>query len=132
MEESLKTTLQLFFSMSIKVYVIQQAPVHSSPSFGTIDIFRNLFNKGQLTNANIRKASCSRQEYIEQQAGVESIFAKFNTTRGLTFIYIDDVICDAEFCSVGVGDQPFFADNFHMTTVGVLRLKNRIQKYLAY
>jgi hypothetical protein len=118
--------------MGLKVYVIQQGPVHNIPSYAVQNIYKTLLQKGQLTNANLRKASLSRKDYVKQQTEVEKMFSPFKGIRGLTFINIGDLICDAEACSVGTVEQPFFADRVHMTPVGASRLKSRMQKYISY
>jgi hypothetical protein len=92
--------------------VIQQAPLHKTDNI--LNIYKILFDRGQLTNANLNTASISRQDYIKQQAKVEELFAKFKQIRGLTFIYIDDVICNDEVCPIGTGEHPFVADALHM------------------
>jgi hypothetical protein len=127
-----ENTIQVYFSMKVKVYVIQEGPVHNIPSYHSIDIYKNLFDRGQLTDANLKKSSCSRKDYIKQQAKYEQFFSKYKEIRGLTFIHIDDVVCDEELCQIGTGEQPFYSDVYHMTSFGVLRLKDRLKKFISF
>jgi hypothetical protein len=130
--DSLETTIQVYFSMNVKVYVIQQTPYQFLVPGNSNQIYKLLFDKGQLTDAKLRNVSCTRREYSKMQTGVEQLFSKFKEIRGLTFIYIEDIICDAEVCPVGTGKEPYFVDPAHMTPPGAHRLKARFQKYLSY
>ncbi len=118
--------------MKVNLYVIQQGPIHNIPSTFAINIYKNLFARGELTGENLRNLSCSRKEYTKQQARFEQFFATFKEIRGLTFIYVDDVVCDEEVCPLDTGERPYFADNYHLSLFGAARLKARFQKYLSY
>jgi hypothetical protein len=125
-------TLRVFTSMNVRVYVIQQGPLHSIPSNSVYTVYKIMFGAGKLTNQNLRSVSCTREQYAKQQAGVERFFAKFNATRGFTVIYIDDLICEPDVCLMGTGERPFFTDPVHLTPFASARLKPRLQKYLSY
>jgi hypothetical protein len=127
-----ESTIQLYLSMKVRLYVIQESPSQMIPSYKAINLYKSLLDKGQLTSAHLRRVSCSRYNYVKQQVELEKVFSKFKEIRGLTFINVDDVICDAEVCPVGTGEQPYFADSDHMTPFGASRLKARFQKYLSY
>ncbi len=123
-------TLKFYLSMNLRVYVIQQAPINNIPSQRVINVYKSLLDSDRLTNANLNAASVSRKDYIRQQARWEEFFSKFKKIRGMDYIYIEDVICDADVCSICTGGQQYFADNKHMTIIGALRLKTRFQKYI--
>jgi hypothetical protein len=55
----LNYTLKILTDLKLKVYIVQQVP--EQPIRGP-QLYQNLFNKGQLSNENLRKNSLSREE----------------------------------------------------------------------
>jgi hypothetical protein len=132
--EHFEYNLKFFASIGLKVFIIQQGPLHNIPSYSVVNIYKRLLELGELSDAGLRNASLSRVAYVKQQAGVEKVFDAFvNQNRSsLEFIKIDNDICDEEVCAMGTVEQPFYADRVHMTPCGVRRLKSTFQKFVTY
>jgi hypothetical protein len=124
-------TLNMYKSINVHVYVVQQPPAQA---IGVVikDFYKRLLNKNELNDVNIRKWSVTRTKYDEQQKEFNVYFSKFNNTRGVTVIRIEDLVCDAEVCPFGTAAQPFYVDKLHMSSLGAQRLAQRIRKYVSF
>jgi hypothetical protein len=126
----LNYTLKILTDFKLKVYLVQQVP--EQPIRGP-QLYQNLFNKGQLSNENLRKNSLSREEYNKQQAGVLQEFEKLKKNyKNVEVIYIQDAVCDDKFCPVGTVTEPYVFDTSHLTRLGAKVVKPKIEKYINY
>jgi hypothetical protein len=121
----LEYTLNAYLSINVHVYIIQQTPVHKHIT-DLYQFYKWLLDRNNLTDASLRESSLTRSKYVEQQIGVEKVFAKFKNRRGVTFIYIEDLACDEKYCPVGTGEMPYYSDFYHLTHAMAHRLKARI------
>ncbi len=83
-------------------------------------------------NRQHKKVFVTRQKYIEQQKEVESAFASFVKVRGVTFIYIEDILCDERVCPMGNFTHPYFTDSTHLTKTAALLIKDKLKNDMSF
>ncbi len=127
--QNFNNTVQIFSSIGVRVYVIQQAPFQAYNSM--TGFYKKLADQGQLTDAKVRSLSVQRTKYIEQQKAFVGYFSKLNNSRDVSVIYIDDIVCDELICPIGTSRLPYYNDDFHMSWVGSRRLKDKLNKYIT-
>ncbi len=130
--EHFNYTLGIYNSLGVDVYVIQSNPFQNATStLKMSNVYKQLFNSGQLSDAKLLSVSTTRQQYMQQQASFTSYFTRFNRTRGFTVVYIQDFVCDSNICPIGTGLVPFYEDVNHMTWTFSRRLKTLFEKYVS-
>ncbi len=75
--------------------------------------------------------SVRRADFYVQQKAFIDFFSNFNNTRGVSVIYIDDIVCDEMICPIGTNQLPYYFDFNHMSWVGTRRLKDKINKTVS-
>jgi hypothetical protein len=121
----------MYKSLGVHVYIIEEPPFHPDPFEHTFK-YKKLLMEGKLTNNNLRNMSLSRDAHDRETKKVVTVIDKYRGERGFTYIPLNDLVCDDQFCPIGTGDQPYFADQRHMSYFGVNRVKQRVQKYVSY
>jgi hypothetical protein len=125
-------TLSLFRALNVHITIIQQPPVQREHDANMWYYYSKLVGQGQLTDGHLKSISVTRQEYNKQQAEFIGFFTKYNHTRDVTLIRIDDLVCDVDVCLIGTGTRPYWKDTMHMTWIGAERLASRLRKYVSY
>jgi hypothetical protein len=125
-------TVNMYKLLGVHVYFLQEIPFQPDDFYETSDKYKHLLDRGKLTNKNLRNLSLTRSDFDKADRLAKNVFDRFNEERGFTYVPLCDLVCDKEVCSVGTGDQPFYADRRHFNYFGVFRIKKRIQKYLSY
>ena len=121
-------TVNVYIALNVHVFVVQQPPMQY---LSATQIYRNLHNKKELTNENLRKFSTTRAAYREDQKLVEQEFSKYKKNPNITFIYIEDLLCDDTFCPVGTVDEAYYEDSMHLSVTKSISLKKRFQDYIS-
>jgi peptidoglycan/LPS O-acetylase OafA/YrhL len=128
--------LRFFKSIGLKVYVFQEPP--PQPVLPE-QFYKNLADQRRLNDANLRRFSCSRATYRRHLVDVErklancfervnsSLYALNNT---VTYIRVEDALCDEQWCPIGTAAVPLFADRVHLTASGNRLLKPIFGKYI--
>jgi hypothetical protein len=121
-------TLEILADLKLKVYLVQKVPVQT---IRVTQLYQNLFNKGQLSNENLRKNSLSREGFNKQQAGFLQELEKIKLMyKNVEVIYIQDAMRDDKFCPVGAVAEPYFSDTVHVTRFGAKVVIPKIEKYI--
>jgi hypothetical protein len=125
-------TLSAYRALNVHVYIIQQPPVQNYYAPNFMYYYQHLMNIGLLSDDYLRNVSLPRIEYNKQQAEFLEFFSRYNRTRDVTVIRVDDLVCDKDVCLIGTGVAPYFKDTVHMSWIGAERLAHRLKKYVSY
>jgi peptidoglycan/LPS O-acetylase OafA/YrhL len=126
---NIEHTVKIYAAIGVRVIIIQEPAMQPiSPP----QVYKNLLASGELTNNNLRKNSATRQAFNQKVKDIETVFGKFTSTRGFTYIYIYDILCDDEFCTIGTGTTPYFRDIVHLTSSAARILKKRFTRYISF
>ena len=124
-------TVSQYASIKVHVYIIQAPPVQPDLLGDVRQFYFNFWRSNQLTNENLRKASISRQNYkLQLQRFEKEILEKYRNNSAVTFIDIEDVLCDNDYCTVGTQDHAYFNDPRHLTPFKAKSMKSRFEKYV--
>jgi peptidoglycan/LPS O-acetylase OafA/YrhL len=116
-------TVNAYAALGVRVVIVQQP---SEQSNHPLQVYKNLLNSGQLTDENLRKNSATRKSWNDLIRDTEAIFKNYVHLRLFTYICIQDLLCDDEFCTIGTGTTPIWFDNTHLTTSAARLLKKRL------
>ena len=127
LEKDLNYTINAYAALNVHVYILQQIP---SQPVEPSQLYQNLLAKNELTDQNLRKYSTKRADFRKSQEGIEKIFSKFKSNPNVTFIYIEDLMCDDEYCPIGIVDESYYYDPLHLSLNKVMKIKDRFLRYL--
>jgi peptidoglycan/LPS O-acetylase OafA/YrhL len=120
-EAGLKQTIAAYASIGTQLYIVEQAP---QQMLGVKDLYYKIYaseidsKDPQKVNERIRELSITKQQHLQLQAFVSSLFKPYVKAGQLNLVNFDDVFCVAEKCLFGSDEYSYYFDNNHLTTAG--------------
>ncbi len=131
-EAGLKQTVAAYAHIGAQLYIVEQVP---QQTLAVKDLYYKIYSNNNQDNqnevsANIRELSVSKQEHLQLQAFVSSLFKQHAQAGQLNLVNFDDIFCDTEKCLIGTDEYSYYFDNNHLTTAGGRMVVDELVKYI--
>ena len=131
-EAGLKKTVDAYASIGTQLYIVEQIP---QQSLGVKDLYYKIYashNQGnqQKIAKNIRELSVSKQQHLQLQSLVHSLFKQQVPAGHLNLINFDEIYCNNEKCLIGTDKQSYYFDNNHLSTTGGRLVVDELVKHI--
>lgn len=132
-EAGLKQTAATYASIGAQLYLVEQVP---QQTFNVKDLYYKIYaskidvNDPQKIAERIRELSVSKQQHLQLQSFVSSLFEQYAQAGQLNLINFDDILCDSEKCLIGTDKHSYYVDNNHLSTTGGRMLVDELVKYI--
>ena len=131
-EAGLKKTVDAYAGIGTQLYIVEQIP---QQTLGVKDLYYKIYashNQGnqQKIAKNIRELSVSKQQHLQLQSLVHSLFKQQVPAGHLNLINFDEIYCNNGKCLIGTDKQSYYFDNNHLTTAGGRLVVNTLAKHI--
>jgi hypothetical protein len=130
LRSALKSTLDTYESMGVRVHILTQAPMqlyNPKQVYGRLNDLDNL-----SLEASLKKFSVPFSIHAQHQQFVRSIFdSEVNVFGNAKIIDLDKLFCDSRYCLIGTPTKSFYSDDDHLSSNGAIHIKPALVEALS-